>query len=132
MPLVASIFAAHAAWGDGLNEAEATINLLPWLVGIAAWAAFFQGLRTERRGRRRFYALVFLHLAPLPILIDCSDREVWQFLRWIVLGGAALVIGLPHFFWERGARMRPRLATAAGVAVALGGLLAYGLVAHAR
>ncbi len=121
-----------AEWGRGLDELEVTLNAVPYLVFLVSWGFFLEGLRHEGRGRARFHLVLFLHLAPAPLLFVSSEHEFWQFLRWTALGGLALVIGVPHFFWDRGERARPRVVTTLLVALAFAGVLAWHLTRPAR
>lgn len=116
-----------AEWGSGLDQLEAVLDALPYLVVLVTWIPFLSGLRQAAPPKTRFHLLLFLHFAPAPILFACSERELWQFLRWVALGGVALVIGLPHCYWDEGERLRPRIVTALLVVAALGGATAWRL-----
>ncbi|MDI1482889.1 hypothetical protein [Polyangium sp. y55x31] len=109
--------------GEGLNRLETMANAGLVLATLTLWSLFLWGLRSPERGERWFRVVVFFHLAPLPLgLADGNHREALLFLRFALLGGVALIIGLPHYHFESGERLRPRLVLALGVAAVFAGL----------
>lgn len=106
---------------EGLNRIEQTMNALAILVPLVVWGFFLNSLRAPERKMIWFRVVAFLHLAPfLLIFFDASPREAWQFFRFGLFGGLALIIGVPHYFYEPGERTRPRLLVTLGVVIAFG------------
>ncbi|MDI1449322.1 hypothetical protein [Polyangium sp. 6x1] len=112
--------------GEGLNLLEDMANTGLVLVTLSLWGLFLWGLGSPERGERWFRVVVFFHLLPLPLaLFESNHRVALQFFRFTLLGGVALIIGLPHYQFEPGKRLRPRLLTALVVVVVSAALYAW-------
>ncbi len=108
---------------EGLNRLEQTLNAGLVVVTLVVWAFFLWNLGAPERKMFWFRVVVFLHLVPLPLmLVDSNRRAALQFFRFGLLGGLALIIGLPHYLYEGGERTRPRLLVTLGVIVAFGAM----------
>lgn len=101
---------------EGLNRIEQTMNTGLVVVTLVVWACFLWNMRQPERKPFWFYVALFLHLGPIPLmLVDSNQREALQFFRFALLGGLALIIGLPQTMYEPGERLRPRLWVTFGV-----------------
>lgn len=113
-------------FAEGIGQLEAAANAGLVLVTLSLWGLFLWGLSWKKGGLLWFYLVSGLHFLSVAFaLLEDNQRVAWQFLRFGMLGGIALIIGLPHYFYEPGERARPRMMTAVGVVVAFGAIYAF-------
>lgn len=94
----------------GLNAIEQFMNTMAVVVPVVLWVLFLSSLRATEAKLRWFYAVVFVHFAPVPLmLIESNQRIALQFFRFSLFGWLALIIGIPHHFNEKGKRLLPRI-----------------------
>lgn len=116
----------------GLNAIEQFMNALAVVVPVVLWVLFLVSLRATEAKMRWFFAVVLLHLAPLPLMIvENNQRVALQFFRFSLLGWLALIIGIPHYYGEKGKRIVPRILLTL-VATGINAALYWWIINNAR